>query len=342
MRDGSVAFGLAAMALALAGPAAAQQQRYDRLFVFGDSLVDSGNAQKLRADGGGADPAPASQSYFEGRFSNGYNFADYLSTYIAGGPATASERGGINFSVGGAQAAEVAGDASPSFLEQIDTFAKSGATFDSRALVLVTLGGNDVRRELANLGTIPGYTPDLTSTVQAMSTGLTRLYAAGARNFVITGLPDIGQIPAVTSLNVPALNQAGTALSAGLNTAFAQLVGGFDRQPGVDAVFFDLFNYQKAIYQSPAAAGLVTPGGTLNTSTPCLSVPGAAPNCDNFVYFDAIHPVTDVHRAIANGIATQIGVAVPEPASWALMLTGFALTAMMLRRHRTRVRVAFA
>lgn len=32
---------------------------------------------------------------------------------------------------------------------------------------------------------------------------------------------------------------------------------------------------------------------------------------------------------------------VPEPASWALMLTGFAATGWVMRRARTRVRVAF-
>ena len=34
--------------------------------------------------GGGVDPAPPSQGYFEGRFSNGYNFADYLSFDLTG------------------------------------------------------------------------------------------------------------------------------------------------------------------------------------------------------------------------------------------------------------------
>ncbi len=43
---------------------------------------------------------------------------------------------------------------------------------------------------------------------------------------------------------------------------------------------------------------------------------------------------TDIYRALAP--------AVPEPATWAMMLTGFALIATTLRRRRTTVRVAFA
>ena len=64
---------------------------YSGVFVFGDSLVDAGNALKL-ANFYGSLPftdlpegAPyASLGYFQGRFSNGYTFADYLSNKYAG------------------------------------------------------------------------------------------------------------------------------------------------------------------------------------------------------------------------------------------------------------------
>lgn len=64
---------------------------YSGVFVFGDSLVDSGNALKL-AEWYGSLPltdlpegAPtASLGYFLGRFSNGYNFADLLANKTIG------------------------------------------------------------------------------------------------------------------------------------------------------------------------------------------------------------------------------------------------------------------
>ena len=66
---------LAAAAAAIAVPAQAQQAtpNYSSLTVFGDSLVDAGNIRKL---GFGADPA---QGYFDGRFTNGYDYTDLLS-----------------------------------------------------------------------------------------------------------------------------------------------------------------------------------------------------------------------------------------------------------------------
>ena len=62
-------------------------------FVFGDSLVDPGNAlaaAKLLADfpfvslPNGA--PTASKGYFEGRFSDGYNFADLISNKLLAEP----------------------------------------------------------------------------------------------------------------------------------------------------------------------------------------------------------------------------------------------------------------
>ena len=321
-----------AAAGALVAPQAQAATIFTDLFVFGDSLVDSGNAQAARLASGGVDPAPASLGYFEGRFSNGLNFADYVSLDILGRPATASAFGGSNFSVGGAQAAEVAGDASPSFAEQIAFFTSSGQMITSNSLVLVTLGGNDVRSELAKAATVPGYQPNLNPARAALEAGLTSLVSLGARNIFVTGLPDVGQIPAVTSFGSPALSGLGTQLSFGLNQAFGQTVAGLATQSGYNLQFFDLFAYQASIYANPGAAGLATP---LDTSRACLQVPGAAPACNGFVYFDTIHPTTQVHRAIANGITAQVA-AVPEPTTWAMMLIGFGAVGYSMRSRRRK------
>ena len=82
-----IATWLTAAMLAVAAPAAADPTN---TVIFGDSTVDSGN---VFAATGGAVPS-AAQGYFQGRFSNGYHFGDYLNIELAGVATTASLLGG--------------------------------------------------------------------------------------------------------------------------------------------------------------------------------------------------------------------------------------------------------
>src|SRR3954453_11818583 len=83
---------------ALAAPAFAQQT-YSDLYVFGDSLTDSGNALIATSNLPLIPPIPGSP-YFQGRFSNGYNFADVLSLRMFGHVTDPALSGGHNFAVG--------------------------------------------------------------------------------------------------------------------------------------------------------------------------------------------------------------------------------------------------
>ncbi len=350
--------GMAALPLLLAATPAAAQQKYSNLFVFGDSLVDAGNAQEGLRQLGLPSRTPEGASYFEGRFSNGDTFADYLSISISGTRSRASLLGGTNFSVGGAKFRELPDDASFSFAEQIVAFAGSGKRFDADSLVLLTFGGNDVHGELARYGGFlavnrpQDFVPDFTATLNALAAGLDTLYASGARNFIVTGLPNIGQIPDVTLRGIPPLSQKAEELSRRLNAGYttpldetdderdiADVVGAFAKDKATNAQFFDLFDYQRRLNAAPQDFGLPA---NLNRRDICLTTP-AAPECAGFVYFDDVHPTTQLHRAIANGLTTQLGIAaVPEPASWLLMIAGFGLVASTIRRRRYALRVVYA
>lgn len=321
----------------IAAPAAAQPSR---IFVFGDSLVDAGNAQIARRLAGGPDPAPAALGYFDGRFSNGPTFADYASElYYGAGTYTAPAlAGGTNFAVGGAQALEVAGDASPSFGEQIAPFTTpTGLRIDPDALVIVTFGGNDVRRELeiyarqlrqSNPPEPDDYDADFAPTRAAMESGLQALFDAGARNIVVTGLPDVGAIPNITFRDIPALQIEGLQMSTTLNGIFRNLVADFRQSTGANFSFFDFLAFQDRLSANPAVFGLPS---TLNTTDACLGTQ-AAPTCADYVYFDPVHPTTNVHRAIALELVAVAGV--PEPATWGMMIAGFGAVGVALRRRR--------
>jgi outer membrane lipase/esterase len=304
---------------------AAQASPYTGLVVFGDSLVDSGNAHLGALQLGLPDPTPASLGYFDGRFSNGPNFADYLSQAIAGVPATPLLAGGRNAAVGGAQAASNA-DASPDFLQQIDLFAGAGKTIQKSDLVLVTLGGNDVRDVLDTPGPV-----DFNASVAAMQTGLSELIAGGARNIVVVGLPDIGLLPDTAaealSQGNPTIIPLATARSIALNRQFNAVAHAESAASGSTVRFFNLFKFEDQLLSDPAAFGFPS----LDSVHPCLAggAPAVLDGCQGYLYFDAIHPTTQVHQAIAEAI----GASIPEPSSWYFVVSGVGAIGAALRRR---------
>ena len=199
---------------------------YSGVFVFGDSLVDSGNALKLAEwyDGLPLTDLPegaptAAQGYYLGRFSNGYNFADLLSNKATGlvtktvfpyhfddpvfgipiDPFASDPTGhNLNFAYGGAQirqGSEVVPDLdgqTDAFKDAVDNHA------DPNALYLVTMGGNDVR-SLAPSGGNAVSVADahvaLDKAADKMLHELQQLVDIGVHNILITGVPDVGVIP---------------------------------------------------------------------------------------------------------------------------------------------------
>ncbi|MBY0400638.1 hypothetical protein K2X89_10105, partial [Myxococcota bacterium] len=119
---------------------------FTNLIVFGDSLVDQGNVQALAVGNGLADPAPASFGYFEGRFTNGINPADVVNQQIEGTNTVGALFGGDNFAFGGARARND-GDPVPDLVFQTQLLAQrqAGAPIDPNALIMINIGGNDVR-----------------------------------------------------------------------------------------------------------------------------------------------------------------------------------------------------
>lgn len=336
-----------AMAGLLAGAAVAAPARAADLFVFGDSLVDTGNAAAALRATGQPSRTPEAAGYFQDRFTNGYTFADVVSQglgqgpseaygFLPGGPAYVF--GGDNFSFGGAQTRSTPGNVT-SFASQLGYFAASGKRIDADDVVLVTFGGNDIQQELLRRAGDPSYRPDFTATNAALRDGLNALVAAGARNIIVTGEADVGQIPRITELGSTDLNRLGTALSEQLNASFRTETGTIASRTGYNIQFFDFLSFQRDLLSNAAANGFT------NTTQPCLNEATgvrASADCAGYLYFDRIHPTAAAHQRIGSAILTQLG-AVPEPRSWAMMILGFGAVGIALRgRGRRRVSVAFA
>jgi lysophospholipase L1-like esterase len=199
---------------------------YSGVYVFGDSLVDAGNALKLAEFYGDLtfsdlpDGAPsAERGYFKGRFADGYTFADLVSNKFIGVPTKtifpyyyedpwigvkiapfASDPSGnnLNFAYGGAQIRQ-GDEVVPDLEGQTDAFRHAvDGDADSGALYLLTIGGNDVRSLVPSDGAPASYAEALATLQRAANEiyeEVSQLIDIGVRNIVITGIPDVGMIP---------------------------------------------------------------------------------------------------------------------------------------------------
>jgi phospholipase/lecithinase/hemolysin len=282
------------------------------LYVFGDSLVDAGNVSVAT---GGASPNPA-LGYFQGRFTNGLNYVDYLNQRFAGVNTAPSLLGGRNFAFGGARAIGNAfgGFPVPGLPQQLNAyFTATGGLADSNGLYVINFGGNDL------FGIASGDTGGLTANdvvnlLIANTVGAVQsLSAAGAGQILVTGIPIGGA--------------QGVAIEGLLQASLDAI------EPGLQAELFrfSYLDFYDRLFANPAAYGF---GAGINVTSNCLAdrpVVGGSIDCTGYFSFDGTHFTAQVQRGIYRDLVQVLGI--PEPASWAMMIAGFGLVGAAMRRQ---------
>ncbi len=311
---------------------------YSGVFVFGDSLVDAGNALKLAQFYGTLtfsdlpDGAPsASRGYFQGRFSDGYTFDDLISNKAIGvvtrpvfpygyedpwigipiDPFAPDPSGhNLNFAYGGAQIRQ--GDEVVSDLDgQTDAFKDAvDGHADPNALYVVTIGGNDVR-SLAPNGTDPALQSDayaaLAKAANTLFTELRGLVNVGVHNILLTGIPDVGVIPNYDVNHNLQLDGAEIARSAAatdysryLDTLIRTTVIPQLQALGANVTYAPMMDYTAASGQH------VT--GALNAIMPTIAALNGLTTqqlsqnllqYQDLIFFDDIHPNAQTHALMA-------------------------------------------
>lgn len=293
-------------------PLKANAGTFSHVYAFGDSLVDNGNAFQRTQEltGVGRPPAP----YYEGRFSNGPVWVQYLAEAL--GVAE------TNYAVGGANTGSnntlIPGNplGLPGLMQQTQNFVAANPQADGNALYIVWAGANDY---------LGAGVQDFTQPVNNLANTVASLASVGAKNFLVANLPNLGNLPATN----------GSPFSGGLNfltglhnSALSQTLNSLSQQQNLKITLLDINSLINSAIASPSAFGYT------NITDPCFNsaTQTVCTNPDEYLFWDALHPTTATHRIVA-GTAL---VAVPEPSAALGMLGLGALGATGLLKRKQK------
>jgi outer membrane lipase/esterase len=317
---------------------------YSGLFVFGDSLSDSGNNAIVLTPN--LTPVPiagndfvATFPYASGRYTNAQVWAQLLASSFALS-ANPSLLGGTDYAFGGAETGPLTPNPlpggllnpfPPSLETQVAFFlAQRGPLIPGNALYVVEGGGENARDALTATGGCNGSAACIGGIIRSTAAGFaadienidSKLEAAGAKNLVVWDVPDLGKAPAVLAAG-PLASTLGTTIAAAMNNA---LLGAIGTDP--DVKVFDVFSLVNDVIADPGAFGLS------NVTDACAQFPSCDPS--QFLFWDGIHPTSVAETIISDAIEALV---VPEPSTLALL--AFAVLAFGLIRCAgdTRVRM---
>lgn len=264
------------------------------LYIFGDSLSDSGN---LFAASGGT--APPSSPYFDGHFSDGpvwvESLAPLLDLEVDFETSVFVDPLANNQAIAGAFAGFGSVSGGPfGVLEQVESFSAAGGRFERDDLVIVWAGANNYF----------GGDTDPEAVVKSLLSAVKELSRAGARRFLLPNLPDLGATPGGVAGGDPeglsALTAAHNAVPAGevaklrkrgrLEVALLDVNAAFGQILDDSAIFgFD-------IVDAPCLVQL--PDGTRPPTGLCPPL-GDSFDSAGVLFWDLIHPSAAGHRMIA-------------------------------------------
>jgi len=284
-----------------------QAALFTGIFAFGDSLTDSGNTSLAT---GGAMPGA---SYYNGRYSNGPVWAEKLAGQLALPGFSASLAGGNDYAWAGAYTQT--GGSVPTVTQQAAGFIGAGKTFLATDLIVVWAGANDF---------LLGGQLDPTIPAGNLAGIISTLAGAGARNFLLPNLPDLGDTPELISTGNAAAILGFSQLSMAFNASLYARIPDLESSLGIDIIPLDIFGIGKDLRNNPPTYGFT------NTSQSAL-LTGNAAAADQYLYWDTVHPTARVHDIFASQAYLAL-CACPEPGSATVIVV--SITGMLLQRRR--------
>ncbi|HLO88362.1 MAG TPA: SGNH/GDSL hydrolase family protein [Nostocaceae cyanobacterium] len=292
-------------------PLPASASGFSQIYAFGDSLVDNGNAYQYT--NGAIPPFP----YFQGRFSNGPVWAEYLGNSL--GVST------TNYAIGGATTGiyntliPSQPTALPGLTQQIQGFLNTNQQADSQALYIIWAGANDY---------LGAGVQDANQPVSNLVNAVQSLAQRGAKNFLIPNLPDLGNLPGTRNTNF-----AGglTAISNWHNFVLNQALTGLNQQQSeIKISVLDIYSLVNRAFVSPNDFGYTNVTDSCFNST----IPSICSQPNKYLFWDGVHPTTYTHQVVAGAALA----AVPE-SNGVLGIFGLAALGVtgMLKRQRQQI-----
>ncbi len=283
-----------------AGASTANAVQFQGVYVFGDSLSDSGYFRPFLLSIG----VPAGTTATLGRFTTnpGPVWSEIIAQYYGGNPNPSNAGGGI-FAQGGARVAAASTSTPPGGAQRPVTtqitehLSATGGSANRNGLYAIWAGANDLLQ--AGAAGIASA-----NDVAAQSA---RLRAAGARYIAVFGLPNLGLTPGAQAGGAAAVALQ-TQASAGFNTTLFNALAATNQR----VIPVDVFSMLNEVAANPSAFGFTNISGTScgpfppfapagNNSQFCTGstlVPGATPS--NYLFADSIHPSTGAHAIVAD------------------------------------------
>jgi phospholipase/lecithinase/hemolysin len=245
--------------------AATTGRAFTAFYVFGDSLSDTGRNP------------PASTNYYDGRYSNGPLWVEYLSAQLG-----LSYNPSNNFAVSGSTTSDL--------LSQIAGL--TGFTNLQSGLFTVDSGGNDFLQASVSLGVNDAaWAMVVSNAVFNVTNAVEALYNDNAREILVGNLANIGQTPAFNTAPAGYGSYVDTKVALFNTQLVSALTNLRQHNPGLRIYLLDNNHELSVVLNSPATYGFtVTTNGALedpNLTDKSFTGPGA-----DYVFWDTIHPTT--------------------------------------------------
>jgi phospholipase/lecithinase/hemolysin len=297
-----------ATAVASAKPVAPVQAAagapYSAMYVFGDSLSDTGNVSLATL---GA--VPVSPPYADRSFTNGPNWAQDLAQQIGLPPLEPSLAGGTDFAYGGAETGQTpAHTVNPTDLtSQYGQFLAQAPSPQPGALYAMWIGSNDVLDIANNSSLTPTQQQqDIADSVNNEVAVIGGLAGHGAQNFLVLNVPDLGKTPYEIGHGATD-SQAASSLASLYDSDLATALQPLEASGALKIDLVNTYAVLDNVIANPSAYGftnVTTPlwsGNLTSPSSGTLQATGSAQS--QYLFFDSLHPSAQAHATLAAGIA---------------------------------------